>query len=59
MIKTLSKYHDYVDVFDKINVNKLFKHKSHAYVIETKNQFFLSILFIICLLRNYKFFESI
>ena len=46
-------------MFDKIDANKLFKHKSYDYAIETKNKIFLSILFRICLLRNFKFFESI
>ena len=59
IIKILFKYHNYVDVFNKINVNKLFEHKFHNHVIETKNKFFFRILFIICLLRNSQFFESI
>ena len=38
VIKILFKYHDYVNVFDKINRNKLFEHRSHDYAIETKNK---------------------
>ena len=40
IIKILFKYHDYADVFDKIDVNKLFEHKFHDYVIETKGKIF-------------------
>ena len=50
MIDISLKYHNYIDVFDDINVNKLFKHRFHDHAIETKNKLFFSILFIICLL---------
>ena len=40
IIKILFKYYDYVDVFNKIDIHKLFKHKFHDYAIETKNKFF-------------------
>ena len=55
----LFKYHDYIDVFDKIDANELFQHRSYNHAIETKSNIFFSILFIICLLRNLKFFENI
>ena len=32
------KYHSYTNLFDETNANKLFKHKSHDYAIETKNK---------------------
>ena len=32
------KYQTYVNVFDKIDANKLLKHKSHDHAIETKNK---------------------
>ena len=38
IIKILFKYHDYANVFDKIDINKLFKHKTYDYAIETKNK---------------------
>ena len=39
------KYQNYADVFDKINANKLSKHRLHNHTIETKNKisFFESI----------------
>ena len=40
IIKITFKYHDYADVFDEIDANKLFKHKSHDHAIETKNIIF-------------------
>ena len=44
-IKTLFQHQNYIDVFNEINANKLSKHKSHNYTIETKNKilFFESI----------------
>ena len=53
-ILILFKYHDYINVFDEIDINKQFQHRFHDYAIETTNNLF-SILFIICLLRNLKF----
>ena len=53
------KYYDYTDVFDETDANKMFKHRSYDYAIETKIKFFFPILFIICLLRNLKFVENI
>ena len=38
--KILFKFHDYTNLFDKINVNKLFKYKFHDYAIETKSNCF-------------------
>ena len=54
IIEISIEYHDYTDVFDKIDANKLFEHKFHDHAMETKNGFFF-ILFTICLLRNLKF----
>ena len=34
------KYQNYTDVFNEINANKLSKHRSFDYVIETKNKIF-------------------
>jgi hypothetical protein len=38
--KTFEKYKNFANVFDKINVNKLFKHDSQDHVIDTKNKMF-------------------
>ena len=38
IIKISFKYHNHINVFDKINVNKLFKHKSYDHAIEIKNK---------------------
>ncbi len=35
------KYKDFANVFDKINVDKLFEHDSQNYAINTKNKMFL------------------
>ena len=59
VIKISFKYHNYTDVFNKIDASKLFEHRSHDDAIETKDKFFFSYLFIICLLRNLKFFKNI
>ena len=32
------KYQNYANVFDEINKNKLLKHRSHNYAIETKKK---------------------
>ena len=34
------KYHNYTDVFDETNANKLSKHRSHDHAIEIKNKIF-------------------
>ena len=47
IIKISFKYYHYTDVFDEIDINKLFKPKFHDYAIESK--IFFSILFIIYL----------
>ena len=39
-MKILFKYQNYADVFNEINANKLFKHRFHNYIIETKNKIF-------------------
>ena len=49
-IKISFKYQNYIDVFDEINANKLSKHKSYNYAIETKNKI-LSFEFIYNLSR--------
>jgi hypothetical protein len=36
--KILEKYKNFANVFDKINVNKLFKHDSQNHAINTKNK---------------------
>ena len=40
IIKIVFKYHDYANVFDKIDANKLFKHRFYDHAIETKNKIF-------------------
>ena len=40
IIKISFKYHDFVDVFDETNANKLFEHRSYNHAIETKNKMF-------------------
>ena len=51
------KYYDYTNAFDKIDMNKLFKHKFYNHAIETKNKIlsfdFIYILFI-TKLQNYR-----
>ena len=42
-MKILSKYQNYVDVFNEIDANKLSKHRSHNHAIKTKNKFFFRI----------------
>ena len=39
-IKILFKYHNYIDVFDETDANKLFKHQFYNHAIETKNKIF-------------------
>jgi hypothetical protein len=38
--KLFEKYKDFANVFDKINVNKLFEHNSQNHAINTKNKMF-------------------
>ena len=59
-IKKMSfKHHDYANVFDEIDIKKLFKHRSHDHAIEIKTKFIFFIFFIIYLLRNLNVFENI
>ena len=57
--KILFKYHDYADMFDKTDVNELFKHKLYGHAIETKKKIlffdFIYNLFItkLAAFRNY------
>ena len=40
IIRVSFKYHDYTDVFDEIDVNKVYEHSSHDYAIKTKRNCF-------------------
>ena len=49
------KYQNYTNVFDKIDVNKLSKHKSYRMQSKRRIKYFYSNLFTICLLLSLKF----
>ena len=58
-MKILFKYYNYRNVFDKININNLFKHKSYDHVTEPKNKIFSFDFNNNLFITNLKFFENI
>ena len=58
VIKILFKYPNYTTVFDEIDANKFFDHKSYNYAIETKSKIFSFESIYIVFITKFKAFKN-